>query len=456
VTADFPGSGGVNPFIDHVAGGAGAVSTGAFTFAALVKPAGNCGVLSARTASAQVRAMLVDSGKMFGDGDFSSGFGTVTSGTWYVMAITKPAGSAHYRMHLWPYASDGSGTMTHGESTGAGNHADGATTTILRIGSNDNRGNGVIAVGGFWDSALSDAQLDTLKSANLSAWSALSPKALISEQNWNGTTGSADVVGTSTFSSVTGTVNVGTDPPSFNYSLGATVVTAGSIALSGSGSLSSTGARIAPGPAALSGSGSLAAAAARIAAAPSVLSGSATLAAAAVRLGVGTAAFAGDGALAAPGRRLAGGAAALSADAALAGGSTVRLAAGAAATLAADGTLAAAAVRLARGTAALGADGTLTAAVGAPAVVLAGTVALTADGALTAAPARLVTAGAPFLADAALVAATRRLVAAGAALAGGGSLTIATPTVRPPTIGTPRRTTVATGRRVGVVTPRRE
>lgn len=231
MSGDFPGSGGTGPpYISMTAGGAGAVGTGDYTMVALVQPAGNCGVMSAYASTTLTREILIDSGAVFGLGDFSSGWPTVTPGNWYVMGQSKAAGSNTYRHHLWQYASDGSGTMSHGVSTGSGTHGDGSTITELRVGSNDNRANGLIAVVAYWDRVLSDAELDSLKSPNLSAWTAVSggaPKALISLQNWNGTTGAADVVGTSTFSGVTGTVNVGADPPSFNYSLAAAAAPAG-------------------------------------------------------------------------------------------------------------------------------------------------------------------------------------------------------------------------------------
>lgn len=208
-------------YITMTAGGAGAVGTGAYTMALLVQPAtgnNNCGMVQARTNSAAVRSLLEDTNKLFGEGDFSAGYGSLTQGTWYVCAQTKPAGSALYRFHLWPYASDGSGTMSHG--TDGWSSGDGATVTQIRIGHAGNRGNGLIACVGAWDTELSDAQLDTLKSANLSAWSALSPDALFSLENWDGVNAIDVKVGTSTFSSLTGTVSAGANPSGFNFSTG--------------------------------------------------------------------------------------------------------------------------------------------------------------------------------------------------------------------------------------------
>lgn len=225
-------SGSFNPAADAAvlmsAGGAGAAGTGAHTIAVLWKSDTlnvNCGLASLYASSTQVRQILTDGGELFGTGDFSSGYPTNAVGVdaWYLGAITKPAGSAHYRCHLWPYASDGSGTMDHGEAADAANHGDGSSITQIRIGLTDVRGNGLIAVVGIWNSALSDANLNTLKSANLSAWAALSPVELISLENWDGTNGCTAVVGTSAKTGITGTVGVGANPPSFNFSVSSAV-----------------------------------------------------------------------------------------------------------------------------------------------------------------------------------------------------------------------------------------
>jgi len=225
-------SGSFNPAADAAvlmsAGGAGAAGTGAHTIVVLWKSDTvnvNCGLASLYASSSQVRQILTDGGELFGTGDFSSGYpaNAVALDTWYVGAISKAAGSAHYRCHLWPYASNGSGTMDHGEASDAGNHGDGSSITQIRVGLTDVRGNGLIAVVGVWNSALSDANLNTLKSGNLSAWAALSPAELISLENWDGTNGCTAVVGTSAKTGITGTVGVGANPPGFNFSVSSAV-----------------------------------------------------------------------------------------------------------------------------------------------------------------------------------------------------------------------------------------
>lgn len=208
--------------INMTAGSAGAVGSGAYTLAVLFRPTtgnNNSGIMWCDAAGAHQRSFFEDSLALFGLNDFSSGFGTLTQGNWYVAAQSKAAGSNLYRMHLWPYASDGSGTMTHGTESGGANQGDGSTIDAIRIGIAEDRGNSLIAVVGLWTSVLSDGSLDTLKSANLTAWSALAPAELISLENWNGSTGCTAVVGTSSQSSITGTVGTGANPPSFNFSL---------------------------------------------------------------------------------------------------------------------------------------------------------------------------------------------------------------------------------------------
>lgn len=206
-------------------GAAGPAGTGAYTIAVLYQPNGiNDGLTSLRAAGSDVRALLQDTNHLFGVGDFSSGDATTTTvGNWWLGAQTKPAGNQVYRHHAWLYDPSGVGAMQHGVSTGSGNHADGSAIDELRIGGSLNRGNGNIAVVGIWNTNLSDVQLDTLRSANLAAWAALSPLELITFDTWNGATGWTTKVGTSSLSSITGTVGVGPNPPSFNFSIASTV-----------------------------------------------------------------------------------------------------------------------------------------------------------------------------------------------------------------------------------------
>ena len=165
--------------------------------------------------------MLLDTGALFSRDDFTSGVAAVpTTGLWYVLAITKAPGSSHYRCHSWPYDPSGSGAMSHGEATGAGNHADtGVAATTCRVGFGAGGGlNGAIAVAGFWDRALSDAELDTLKSASLADWAALAPDLGVSYESWDTTAGSDTVwAGSSAEATIVGAPASEANPTGFDF-----------------------------------------------------------------------------------------------------------------------------------------------------------------------------------------------------------------------------------------------
>lgn len=212
-------------YLSFTSGTAGATGSGAYTIVVLAQPAignngaGMCGLYTSGSAN---RDLFEDSLALFGQNDFSSGFGALTQGNWYVCAQTKDAGSNTYRHHFWAYASDGSGTMSHGVATGSATHGDGSAITEIRIGATEVPANGLIAAIAIWTVALSDADLDGFKSANLSSWTTSGsgqPKELISLENWNGTTGASVLIGTSSYSSTTGTVSSGANPPSFSFAL---------------------------------------------------------------------------------------------------------------------------------------------------------------------------------------------------------------------------------------------
>src|SRR6185295_15550533 len=197
--------------------------TGAYTIATLYRSAaGNNGLTSLRAAGVEVRSLVQDVFHLFGTGDFSTGDAATTSATWWVGAQTKSAGLAPYRHHAWLYDPSGAGAMTHAVSTGSANHGDGAAIDELRIGWASNRGNGDIAVMAYWDTALPDVSLDLLRSGSLLAWASLAPDELITFENWNGATGWSTRLGTSALASITGTVGIGANPPSFDFNLAVT------------------------------------------------------------------------------------------------------------------------------------------------------------------------------------------------------------------------------------------
>jgi hypothetical protein len=78
--------------------------------------------------------------------------------------------------------------------------------------------NGSIAVAAFFDRALSDLELELLKTSRLSEWSALVPQLGVHYGSWTGSSAS-DVVfaGSSGTATINGTVGTGSDPSSFDF-----------------------------------------------------------------------------------------------------------------------------------------------------------------------------------------------------------------------------------------------
>lgn len=206
-------------WLNFTIGAATALGNGDYTLAALVKPAAgnnNCGFMQLRNGSSGVRSFLEDSLHIYGENEFG-GFGTLTQGNWY-LCIVKALSAATYSYSLWPYAADGSGTMSHGNSVFSASA--GSACDNMRLGWGINRGNGDFAVIGLWNRKTSDAEDDSLKSNLLSTWAALAPVELISFENWDGTVGSEDVLlGSSGCSSVQGACGAATNPPSFDFAL---------------------------------------------------------------------------------------------------------------------------------------------------------------------------------------------------------------------------------------------
>lgn len=210
-----------NPYMDLTAGNAGPLGTGGYTIAVLFKPlATDVGMCALKSGGSDLRQSFAYNGHLFGLDDFSSGDATtLTPDVWWLTAQSKDAGLTSYVHHAWPYAADGSGSMVHAiSSPGTGVHGDGSAIDAIRFGNCVFAGKGDYAVIGLY-SNLSNAQLDTLKSPNLSAWAALNPVELYSFKNWNGSSGLEIPIGASTISSITGTIDVVADPPGFNFSL---------------------------------------------------------------------------------------------------------------------------------------------------------------------------------------------------------------------------------------------
>jgi hypothetical protein len=198
--------------------------TGAYTMAVLMEPdSNNCRMSDWFASATEKGQFLLDTGALFGKDDFTSGVATGYTGStgWVLVAITKAAGSTTYRMHYWTYASDGSGTMNHAVAGSPANHADESpVATTVRLGwSSGGSHDGMIAVGAFWDRALSDGELDSLKSNQLDAWNDLEPDLGIELSGWNGTSGDVVFRGSSGAATLSGTIGSGANPSSFNFTL---------------------------------------------------------------------------------------------------------------------------------------------------------------------------------------------------------------------------------------------
>src|SRR5262245_33196664 len=212
--------------IDFNGGSIGAAGTGAHSIAVLWQSSAagstNAGLLNLLNGSTQVRQLIYDSGALFGSGDFSSGFnGSVANNNsqWYISGISKAAGSNTYRCHHGSW--DGTGAvLQHGVAAAAASRGGGSAINVIQVGNGEDVGQGLIAVVAIWTTVLADGGFDALNSLNLSSWVAQSPGALITLNNWNGSTGATDVVGTASFTGLTGTVGTGADPGGFSFALG--------------------------------------------------------------------------------------------------------------------------------------------------------------------------------------------------------------------------------------------
>lgn len=205
-------------YLEFTGGNAGPAGTGAYTLAVLVTPAvgnNNAGFATLLTSGTRQRTSFEDALNCFCEGGFT-GAGPLTQGTTYVVIQSKAAGSAAVVIDIWPYASDGSGTMT---ATNVDTKGDGTAINQIRWGQAIDNANGLYHVLAVWNRQLLLAERQSLKTNLLSVWAGLSPAELMHARDWNGTSG-ITIVGASTFVGVTGTVGVGANPTGFDFTLG--------------------------------------------------------------------------------------------------------------------------------------------------------------------------------------------------------------------------------------------
>lgn len=157
------------------------------------------------------------------------------SSGWALVGLSKASGSAAPRGHRYLYTG---GTWTHANSgTSVGNPTAGTSFRLGAIATPADYWAGDIAVVGFWNRVLSDAETETLTAA-LSDWLALSPSTLFALNQASTGTAITDLTsGGSTQSAISGTSISASDPPGFSYSLSATYSAAGTSTASAASSL---------------------------------------------------------------------------------------------------------------------------------------------------------------------------------------------------------------------------
>jgi hypothetical protein len=214
-------------YLAYTAGSSAAAGTGAFSLYGLVLVnAGNnnAGLVAGYASATLTRGVGLSGLHMYGPNDFSpSGFGTLTQSVWYEVMVTKSSSSAPWRMHNRLVNPGGSpGAWSHGVATSASNQGNGSAITEFRIGASGiAQANGLIAAWAAWTSELADALIDTIDGLGLASVAALSPSDLVSLENWaGGGSGSATLVGTTSYSSTTGTGSVGANPTGFSFAIG--------------------------------------------------------------------------------------------------------------------------------------------------------------------------------------------------------------------------------------------
>jgi hypothetical protein len=224
-TAD---GGGVN-YVRCAVGACAAGGTGPFTIISLVRLnifQAVSGVIQLRNsvANANRRELMITGAKMFGTGDFSSGFGTIPSDgtTWAWVVERKAAGSAHYEFAYASYpVADPDTDIIFGEAPDAANHGDPGTGDEIWIGETDIHWRGANALDAWFNSRLSDAAIKSALTTRLVDIMALTPAGC-----WplNDVGSVVDVTGNGADEIETiGTVTMTDDPAGYDFVLVTTV-----------------------------------------------------------------------------------------------------------------------------------------------------------------------------------------------------------------------------------------
>lgn len=211
-------------FVQFGIGGAANVSNGACTLITLWKPTfgASTGLLTGLLTGVEKRELLIDTGNLFGDSDFSSGVPiSGTAGDWLWLAMSKAAGSVHFRFH-WKNFTTG-GAWTHGEAVGAGNHADPGVSNQINVGATPagSPSTGDVAVSAIKLANLADLAIEAACTSLLSDLIAAGPAWAARFMN-SAPSSIQDLIGSGHETSRSGTITNSADPPGFNFNLGGT------------------------------------------------------------------------------------------------------------------------------------------------------------------------------------------------------------------------------------------
>ena len=210
-----------NSYVEFSVGNVANLGNGAFTLIVLWKFSNNSGLLGGYSSTTERQSMLVDTGHLFGTGDFSSGFGTLTATHWYWLGLSKAAGANHYRGHIQDFTS--AGAWSHGEAAGAGNHSDPGISDRIRLGAAGTTAvSGDVAVAGIWTSQLADASVEAACTSAVRDLVSASPGWAVKAEQAS-PDNLQDLVGSGHESTRTGTITASADPPGFDFSLVATI-----------------------------------------------------------------------------------------------------------------------------------------------------------------------------------------------------------------------------------------
>ncbi len=216
--------GGGTNYIRCAIGSCAAAGSGAYTLISLVKlPLFQTfsGLVSVRRSGAFARYNLVTGSKLFGEGDFSSGFGSITSNVWTWTVQRKAAGAAHYEMAyaLYPVA-DPDTDITFGQAPDAANHSDPGAGDEIWLGETAVHGLGDHALHAVFTSRLGDAAVKSALTSALSDIMALSPAGCWPLNQATALVAVSDVTGNGADEIATvGNVGVSADPPGYDYNL---------------------------------------------------------------------------------------------------------------------------------------------------------------------------------------------------------------------------------------------